>query len=50
VTTLTGRVTVRGTVLSKGWRTALADARMTDSHDRLLAYATSSCLLFSLTS
>jgi uncharacterized protein (TIGR00369 family) len=44
----TGRVIVTGTVLSKGSRTALAEARLTDSHDRLLAYATSSCLLFSL--
>jgi len=48
VTAETGRVIVTGTVLSKGSRTALAEARLTDSRDRLLAYATSSCLLFSL--
>ena len=49
VTTDTGRVVVTGTVLSKGSRTALAEARLTDSRDRLLAHATSSCLIFSLT-
>jgi len=42
----TGRVTVTGTLLSKGSRTALAEARLTDSRDRLLAYASSSCMIF----
>jgi len=45
VTTRTGRVTVAGTVLSRGSRTALAQAQLTDSGGRLLAHATSSCLL-----
>src|SRR5262249_39580628 len=48
VTAQTGRGIMTGTVTSKGSRTALAEARLTDSRDRLLAYATSSCLLFSL--
>jgi uncharacterized protein (TIGR00369 family) len=48
VTAQTGRIIVRGTVLSRGSRTALAEARLTDSRDRLLAYASSSCLIFGL--
>ncbi|HUD36226.1 MAG TPA: PaaI family thioesterase [Streptosporangiaceae bacterium] len=47
VTTDTGRIVVTGTVVSRGSRTALAEARLTDSRDRLLAHATSTCLLFS---
>jgi acyl-coenzyme A thioesterase PaaI-like protein len=35
-------------VLQRGRRTALAEARMTDSQGRLVAHATSSCLLFDL--
>jgi acyl-coenzyme A thioesterase PaaI-like protein len=35
-------------VLQKGRRTALAEARMTDARGRLVAHATSSCLLFEL--
>ena len=46
VTVATGRVTCRGAVLQRGRRTALAEARMTDSKGRLLAHATSSCLIF----
>jgi uncharacterized protein (TIGR00369 family) len=46
VTTDTGRIVVTGKVLSRGSRTALAEARLTDSRDRLLAHATSTCLLF----
>ena len=46
VTTSTGRVTAEGTVLSRGSRTALAQARLTDADGRLLAHATSTCLLF----
>lgn len=45
VTADTGRVIVTGTLLSKGSRTALAEAKLTDSRDRLLAYASSSCLI-----
>ena len=48
VTADLGRVVVTGTVLSRGSRTALAEARLTDSRDRLLAYASSSCLIFDL--
>lgn len=41
----TGRVTCIGTVTHLGKRTALAEAQLKDSDDRLLATATSSCLL-----
>jgi uncharacterized protein (TIGR00369 family) len=46
VTVASGRVTCRGTVLQRGRRTALAEARMTDEQGRLVAHATSSCLIF----
>jgi uncharacterized protein (TIGR00369 family) len=46
VTVDTGRVRAVGTVISGGRRTALAQARLVDAADRLLAHATSSCLLF----
>ncbi|HEY9326944.1 MAG TPA: PaaI family thioesterase [Streptomyces sp.] len=46
VTVDTGRVRAVGTVLSGGRRTALAQAQLLDASDRLLAHATSSCLLF----
>lgn len=42
----TGKVRAVGTVLNSGRRTALAQAELLDSTDRLLAHATSSCLLF----
>jgi uncharacterized protein (TIGR00369 family) len=48
VTLATGRVSCTGSVLQKGRRTALADARLTDSDGRLLAHATSSCMLFEM--
>jgi uncharacterized protein (TIGR00369 family) len=48
VTVDSGRLTVAGTVLQKGRRTALAEARMTDARGRLVAHATSSCLIFEL--
>ncbi len=48
VTVRTGRVTAEGTVVSRGARTALAEARLTDDQGRLLAHATSTCLLFPL--
>jgi len=41
----TGRVRCVGTVTHLGGRTALAEARLTDERDRLLATATSSILL-----
>ncbi|MEV6026067.1 PaaI family thioesterase [Streptomyces sp. NPDC052036] len=46
VTVDTGEVRAVGTVLSSGRRTALAQAQLLDSADRLLAHATSSCVLF----
>jgi uncharacterized protein (TIGR00369 family) len=46
VTVESGRLTCVGTVLSRGRRTALAEARLTDERDRLVAHATSSCLIF----
>ncbi|MFI7585976.1 PaaI family thioesterase [Spongisporangium articulatum] len=46
VTAASGRVTATGTVLSRGSRTALAQAQLTDDAGRLLAHATSTCLIF----
>ncbi|MEU9389940.1 PaaI family thioesterase [Streptomyces sp. NPDC048324] len=46
VTVDTGKVRAVGSVLNSGRRTALAEARLLDSADRLLAHATSSCMLF----
>ena len=46
VTVATGRITCTGSVLQRGRRTALAEARMTDTQGRLIAHATSSCLIF----
>jgi uncharacterized protein (TIGR00369 family) len=48
VTAATGRIIATGVVLSKGARTALAQARLTDERDRLLAHATSTCLILDL--
>ena len=48
VTIATGRLTCRGTVLQRGRRTALAEARLTDAQGKLIAHATSSCLIFDL--
>jgi uncharacterized protein (TIGR00369 family) len=48
ITVATGRLTCTGEVLQSGRRTALAEARLTDGRGRLLAHATSSCLLFEL--
>ncbi len=42
----TGKVRAIGTVLSRGRRTALAEAGLYDAEDRLLAHATSTCMLF----
>jgi uncharacterized protein (TIGR00369 family) len=47
VTADTGKVIATGTLLSRGSRTALAEAKLTDARDRLLAHATSTCLIFS---
>jgi uncharacterized protein (TIGR00369 family) len=46
VTVETGPVRAIGTVVSKGRQTALAQAQLVDATDRLLAHATSSCMLF----
>lgn len=46
ITAETGRVRAIGTVVNGGRRTALAQAQLLDADDRLLAHATSSCLLF----
>lgn len=42
----TGPIRAVGTVLNRGRRTALAEARLLDSADRLLAHATSTCMIF----
>jgi uncharacterized protein (TIGR00369 family) len=44
----TGRVTCEGRVVNRGRRLALAEATLTDGGGRLLATATSSCLIFDL--
>ncbi|KUN40974.1 PaaI family thioesterase [Streptomyces longwoodensis] len=46
ITVDTGKVRAVGTVLHQGRRTALAQAELFDTADRLLAHATSSCMLF----
>ena len=46
VTVETGEITAVGSVLSRGSRTALAEARLTDARGRLLAHATSTCMIF----
>jgi uncharacterized protein (TIGR00369 family) len=46
VTSATGRMTCEGTVSHVGSRSALAQARLTDSVGKLFAFATSSCMIF----
>lgn len=46
ITVDTGPVRAIGTVVNSGRTTALAQATLVDAKDRLLAHATSSCLLF----
>ncbi|MEU2658837.1 PaaI family thioesterase [Streptomyces sp. NPDC007325] len=46
ITMDTGKVRAVGTVISRGRRTALAEAGLYDGEDRLLAHATSTCMLF----
>ncbi|SCG70186.1 PaaI family thioesterase [Micromonospora humi] len=48
VTVASGTLRCEGTVLQRGRRTALAEARLTDPANRLVAHATSTCLLFPL--
>ncbi|MER7519200.1 PaaI family thioesterase [Streptomyces sp. NPDC126499] len=46
ITLETGKVRAIGTVLSRGRRTAMAEAGLYDAQDRLLGHATSTCMLF----
>ena len=46
ITVDTSTVRAVGTVVSRGRQTALAQAQLIDGTDRLLAHATSSCMLF----
>lgn len=46
VTVESGRLRAVGTVMQRGRRTALAEAKLYDGRDRLVAYASSSCLIF----
>jgi uncharacterized protein (TIGR00369 family) len=48
ITLASGRLTCTGTVLQRGRRTALAEARLTDAQGRLAAHATSTCMIFDL--
>ncbi|MFI5892796.1 PaaI family thioesterase [Actinoplanes sp. NPDC051513] len=48
VTIATGRIVCTGKVLQRGRRTALAEAGLKDDAGRLLAHATSSCMLFEM--
>ncbi|MBQ0992306.1 PaaI family thioesterase [Micromonospora sp. PSH03] len=48
VTVDSGTLRCEGTVLQRGRRTALAEARITDAADRLIAHATSTCLILPL--
>jgi uncharacterized protein (TIGR00369 family) len=41
-----GLLTCEGTVLQRGRRTALAQASLTDEQGRLIAHATSTCMIF----
>ncbi|MFC5727816.1 MULTISPECIES: PaaI family thioesterase [Nocardioides] len=47
ITADSGRLRAVGTVLQRGRRTALAEARLYDGSDRLVAHATSTCMIFS---
>lgn len=47
VTLRSGPLRCEGTVLSRGQRTALAQAQVFDDAGRLIAHATSSCMIFS---
>ncbi|MFJ9179201.1 PaaI family thioesterase [Streptomyces sp. NPDC102360] len=48
ITVDTGTVRAIGTVVSSGRQTALAQAQLLDATDRVLAHATSTCMLFPL--
>ena len=46
VTVESGLLTCEGTVIQRGRRTALAQAQLTDARGRLVAHATSTCMVF----
>jgi uncharacterized protein (TIGR00369 family) len=46
VTTESGRLRAEGSVLQRGRRTALAQAQLFDGSGRLVAHATSTCMVF----
>ena len=48
VTVASGQLRCVGTVVSRGRRMALAEAKLTDAAGKLVAVATSSCLIFEL--
>ena len=48
VTADTGRVRAEGKVITSGRRVATAEGRLTDAGGRLLAHATTTCLVFEL--
>lgn len=48
VTVDSGLLTCEGTVISRGRRTALAQAQLTDEAGRLVAHATSTCLIMQM--
>lgn len=48
VTVKSGLLRCEGTVINRGRTTALAEARIYDSADRLVAHATSTCMIFDL--
>jgi uncharacterized protein (TIGR00369 family) len=48
VTVASGRLTCTGSVLQRGRRTALAEARLVDAQGKLVAQAMSTCLIFDL--
>ncbi|GII20885.1 PaaI family thioesterase [Planosporangium mesophilum] len=50
VTVGSGMLRCEGIVLSRGKRTALAQAQVLDDADRLIAHATSSCMIFPIDS
>lgn len=46
ITVATGPITAEGVVVSRGRRVGTAEGRMTDGNGRLLAHATTTCLIF----
>lgn len=46
VTTGSGRLRAEGSVIQRGRRTALAEAHLYDAQRRLVAHATSTCMIF----